>query len=213
MSDPSPTSPPRTTLNPSTGPIIPRLINAILLRRDFYDAVANDARATGPAAAIVCIVELLSKSVIIHQLSQEFKAWGLLLIFFAILGLVRWLIYATFMYPIARLIIGQPIGYKRLLRCLGFAETPSVLLLLGYLVADVRYHTAVQVVVTVWLLLSTIVAVRSATGASTERAAVIGVIGFVGYLIIGSLTYSGGPPMIEPPSPDDPAALTLRGTL
>lgn len=208
MTTPSPSS--QTTFNPSTGPIVPRLVNAILLRREFYDAVANDSRATGPAAAIVCIAALARESVSLYELSQEFKAWGLILILIVIFAMLRWLVYATVMYPAARLIAGRSVEYKRLLRCLGFAETPAMLFLIAYVLPD-QLHPLVQYGVTIWLLLATIVAVRSATGTTTQRAAAIGIVGFLAYMALGALTYAA--PVVEPPAPDDPAALTLRGTL
>ena len=171
-------------ITPSGGPLLPRLLNALFLRRSFYDAVAADRRATGPAGAVVCLAAVARESVALYQLSQASQGWGLILALIVVFAIVRWLLYAAVMYPIARALSRQPVEFKRLLRCLGFAETPAVLSLLGFLVDDSLFPY-VQFGVGVWLLLATIVAVRSATGERTGRAILIGVLGFAAYLAIG----------------------------
>jgi hypothetical protein len=202
------TVPSRSAINPSTGPLFPRLLNAILLRREFYEAVAATPGATGPAGAIVCLAALARESVGLYELSQGFKAWGLVLVIIVVFAMLRWLLYASVMYPIARLVSGQPVGYARLLRCLGFAETPAVLSLAAFLFDD-RFYPVVQFAVGAWLLLATVVAVRAATRVSTARAAVIGVVGFAAYLGLGlAVEFATG----TPPQPA-PGALTLRGGL
>jgi hypothetical protein len=186
-------------------PLLPRLANAIFLRREFYDAVANDPRATGPAGAIVCIAAMARESVGLYEVSQSYKAWGLLLLLVVVFALLRWVLYATVMYPIARLIGGRAIPYTRLLRCLGFAETPAVLSLAAFMVPE-RFVPWVQFAVGAWLLAATIVAVRATTQVSTARAAVIGVIGFAAYLGLGAAVDA----VTRVPGSPDSGALTLR---
>ena len=195
-------------INPSTGPLLPRLVNAILLRREFYEAVADDQRATGPAGAIVCIAAIARESVGLYALSQDFQAWGVILLVIVLFAVLRWLLYATIMYPIARALSGKSLGYKRLLRCLGFAETPAVLTLAAFVVGD-QFYAWVQFIVGAWLLLATIVAVRAATLVSTPRAVVIGVIGFAAYLGLGLLIELA----TGAPAQSDSGALTLRGSV
>jgi len=198
----------RALLTPSGGPLLPRLVNAVLLRRQFYDAVASDSHATGPAGAIVCIAAIARESIGLYEVSQTFKAWGLLLLVVVVFALLRWLVYATIMYPVARAIAGVPVTYSRLLRCLGFAETPAVLSLVGFLV-DERFFPWVQFGVGAWLLAATIVAVRAATQVSTPRAAIIGVLGFAAYLGLGTAVDT----VTSPSAPPDGGALTPRGSV
>lgn len=171
-------------LSPSTGPLLPRLVNAILLRRAFYDEVAADPHAIGPAGAIVCLAAIARESVNLYELSQGFQAWGLLLVLIVVFALLRWLLYAAIVFPIARAIGGQALGFTRLLRCLGFAEAPTVLSVVGFAL-DERFLPWVQLAVGAWLLAATIVAVRSATRATTGRAVAIGALGFAAYLLLG----------------------------
>lgn len=196
---------PALNLTPSTGPILPRLVNALRLRREFYDAVAADRRATGAAGGIVCLAAVARESIGLYQVSQSYKGWGLILALIVVFALVRWVVYATVMYPLARAIGGGPVDYRRLLRCLGFAETPAMLTLLGFLVDD-RFFTWVQFGVGAWLLAATVVAVRSATATSTGRAVAIGVAGFATYLLLGvAIDYATQLPASAP----DAAAVTL----
>jgi hypothetical protein len=187
LPDPSnPNASARRAVSPSSGPLVPRLINALLLRRAFYDAVAADSHATGPAGAMVCIAAIARESVGLYQLSQSSKAWGFILVLIVVFAVVRWLVYASIMYPIARLLGAPGTEYRRLLRCLGFAETPALVSVLGFAAGE-PFAAWVQFAVGAWLLAATIVAVRSAVRVSTARAAVIGTLGFAAYLGLGLL--------------------------
>jgi hypothetical protein len=172
------------TVSPSGGPLLPRIANAILLRRAFYDAVAADRRAIGPAGAIVCLSAIMRESVGLYQLSQGSRAWGVLLALIVVFALVRWVIYASIAYPIARVLGGGTVEYARLLRCLGFAETPAMLSVVGF-VLDEQFLPWIQFGVGAWLLAATIIAVRSATGVGAGRAIAIGTLAFAAYLALG----------------------------
>lgn len=168
----------------SSGPLLPRLLHAILLRPGFYQAVAADPRATGPAGALVCMAAVARESVGLYEVSQVYHAWGLLLLLIVLFALVRWVVYAAVIYPIARVLAGSGLGYTRLLRCLGFAEAPAILLALGPMLGD-DLQPWLTFAVGAWLLAATIVAVGAATGAARSRAVVIGVLGFAAYLALG----------------------------
>lgn len=196
------------TLNPATGPLLPRLFNALFLRREFYESVAATPGATGPAGAVVCLAAIARESVGLYEISQGFKAWGLVLVVIVVFALLRWLAYSAVMYPVARLISGRKVGYATLLRCLGFAETPAVASLAAFLVGDDLYPF-IKFAVGAWLLLATIVAVRAAAGVTTARAVAIGIVGFAAYLGIG-LAVDFVASTAAPPA-EAPAALTLRG--
>ena len=204
-------SPRRSTVSPSSGPLVPRLINALLLRRSFYDDVAADPHATGPAGAVVCLAALARESASLYQLSQSSKAWGVILALVVVFAVVRWLVYASIMYPIARILGARAIEYRRLLRCLGFAETPAVLSMLGFAV-DERLFPWVQFGVGAWLLAATIVAVRSAARVSTARAVIIGTTGFAAYLGLGVALDVATSFPAPPPAPQhlDPAPTAMR---
>jgi len=133
---------------------------------------------------VVCLAAIARESVALYQLSEASQGWGLILALIVVFAILRWLLYASVMYPIARGLSSQPVEFKRLLRCLGFAETPAVISLVGFLVDDSLFPY-VQFGVGVWLLLATIVAVRAATGERTRRGVHIGGRGGAAYLAIG----------------------------
>jgi hypothetical protein len=111
------TRPPPT---PSAGPLVPRIINAILLRRDFYAAVAADAHATGPAAGVVCLTALARESVGLASMAQVHPVWGLAALSIVIMAVAVLLITYVPDMSLGILKLLGP-GFACVLRCLGFA--------------------------------------------------------------------------------------------
>jgi len=168
----------------STGPFISRLFAALLLRRELYESVAADPSALRPAIAVVCVTAVVQHSVFQSPLLQDLGSWALLLV--VLIAVVRWLVYAAIFYPLAKLFTQQQGALPRLLRCLGFAEAPS-LMRASLLFVGPDAYPWVRVAVAIWLLAASIVAVRAALSISLRRAIVIGIIGFVLYLLPGVL--------------------------
>lgn len=172
-----------STSNPFKGPaFVPftqRVGAALVLRQSLYDYAATTPTAMAQAIAVVCFAGMVQPS----TLTKELGAWGM--VASMLLALLRWFIYATLLvYPTARLITRRPVEYKRLLRCLGFAEAPGLLNLFAYLSTEPLPEWT-NVVIWLWLLAATIVALRSALSVTLVRAAVIGVVAFVIYLAVG----------------------------
>jgi hypothetical protein len=165
--------------NPPFVPFTQRVGAALILRQSLYDYAATTPNAMAQAIAVVCFAGMVQPS----TLTQELGAWGMLVSL--LLALLRWVVYATLIvYPTARLISRRPVDYKRMLRCLGFAEAPGLLNLFAYL-SDDPLPEWTNVVIWLWLLAASIVALRSALSVTLVRAAVIGVVAFVIYLAIG----------------------------
>jgi len=167
----------------STGPIVPRIINAILLRRDFYAAVAADPHATAPAAGIVCLTALARESVGLASLAQVHPIWGLAALAVVILALAGWVVYGVFAYAVARLLAPGPVELRRVLRCLGFAETVTVLRLIAYLV-DPSWYTPLHVALLAWAFAAVFVALRAAAPAPTRRLVLIAIPSFVAQQLV-----------------------------
>lgn len=170
---PSPSS-----FSPSGGPLVPRLANAILLRQQFYAALAADSHATGPAAGVVCLVALARESVGLWSVSEVHPAWGLAAISIAIVALAGWVLYSAFSYALARLLAPGPVKFSRLLRCLGFAETVTMLRLVAFLV-DKRWFAPLHLALLTWGCAAVFVAVRAATPASRPRLLAIALPTFI----------------------------------
>lgn len=171
-----------TTTTARTPPFVPfthRVASALLLRQSLYDYAAATPTAMAQAIAVVCFAGMVQPS----TLTKELGAWGMFLSL--LLALLRWFVYATFLvYPTARLITWSRVDYKRMLRCLGFAEAPGFLNLLAYFSTEPLPEWS-NVMIWLWLLAATIVALRSALSVTLARAAAVGISAFGLYLVIG----------------------------
>ena len=167
-----------SSFSPSAGPLVPRLANAILLRSHFYAAVAADSHATGPAAGVVCLTALARESIGLWSVSEAHPTWGLAAIAIVIVALTGWILYGVVGYALARLLAPGPVELARLLRCLGFAETVTMLRLVAYLV-DPRWFPLLHLALLAWGCAAVFVAVRAATPASRPRLVAIALPTFV----------------------------------
>jgi hypothetical protein len=169
-------------------PLIGRLFGAIFLRRELYESVAAEPDAWRPATALVCLAAFAQDSVRMPGpldvwLAETLGTWAVFVVM--LLGITRWLVYATVLYAVARLSSGAETPYGRILRCIGFAEAPSLLILFAHL--EPAFLLVLRFLVGCWLLASTIVAVRAALAVDTRRAAAVGVVGFAVYLTLPAL--------------------------
>jgi hypothetical protein len=159
-------------------PFFRRLIGGLLLNRDVYAAVAQDAAAIRQAAVVVCLSALAQPTALIKELG----AWALpIMLGF---GLLRWCLFAAIAYGIGRLVARKPVAYKRLLRCLGFAEAPAIFSFVTYSIPP-PLAMYVGFFVWFWMLCAAILAVRAAFSISGARAVVIALLSFLFYLAPG----------------------------
>lgn len=170
---------------PGKRPIVPfshRIVAALFLRPDLYAYAATDPAALSQGIAVVCFTGMVQPSV----LTRELGAWGMLISL--VLGLMRWLLFvAAIAYPTARLLAPEPVVFRRLLSCLGFAEAPAFLNALAFMTEE-PLPAWLRAGIWLWLLAANVVAVRAAVGASLRRAAVIALISFGAYLGVGLAT-------------------------
>lgn len=146
-----------------------RMKGAALLHVDIYEEVEADTTATLESAGVVAVVA----AAIAIGVSQG----GLSAIAISIVtSFVGWLIWAGVTYLIGDKLLGGTATWGELLRTLGFAQTPR-LLLIGASIPVVGL--LVQLVVFVWTLFTSVVALRQALDFSTGRAILTGGIGLV----------------------------------
>ena len=167
--------PDQRNVNPSGGPLLPRVVNAILLRRGVLRC-----RGGGPPRHRSGRRDRLSgrhrarvgRSLPARARASRRGAWCS-----SSSSSSRSSAGSSTPRSCTRSrarIAGAAVEYKRLLRCLGFAETPAMLSMVGFAV-DEPLLPWVQFGVGAWLLAATIVAVRSAARVSTGRAVAIGI--------------------------------------
>jgi hypothetical protein len=179
-----------------------RMIRAARLDVTLYEEVKNDPGAIAQAMGIV-ILAGLSAGVVVATLlgkGQADVAWVLLGTLWA---LIEWFIWTLLLFYIGTRILPEPdtrASYGQLLRPIGFASVIGVARLL---VLVPGMAIIVLPVVTVWMLIATVLAVRVALGySSSMRALGVCAIGFFFEialsLLLRSLFEGGGAPIPIP---------------
>lgn len=156
--------------------IVDRMKGAAMFDVPTYEEVEADHTATGQAAGVVAMAAIAS----------AIGAWGTGgrgIIGGLIAALVGWLIWAGVTYIIGDKLLGGTATWGELLRTIGFAHAPGVLMvlaiipLLGWLVA---------VVVGLWMLIAGVIAIRQALDFSTGKAIGTALLGWIVLVILRS---------------------------
>lgn len=159
-----------------------RMLGAARLDPATYEEVEADTSATPQALLVVFLASLASGVATWRVEGLE----GLVLGFVgAILG---WFVWAALTFLVGTKVLPEPqteSDMGELLRTIGFAASPGILMVLG-VVRSLSF--VVRPLISVWLLMAFVVAVRQALDyKSTARAIVVCTIGFVVYLILSWL--------------------------
>ena len=99
-------------------------------------------------------------------------------------ALLGWVLWAFVILVVAR-IAGHHRDRRSLLRALGFADAPGILLALG---GVPRVGSLLRSLIVVWLLATTARAIEAVYDVPRRRAAVMTLIVFVIYLVIGAIS-------------------------
>ena len=168
------------------GDLVQRMLGAATLNIDTFEEVEADETATAQAAAVVAMVAVASA---IGSVGHG----GGSIIFAPVSQIIGWLIWAGVTYLIGSRIFGGTATWGELLRTLGFAQSPGLLLLfamvpfLGWLIRPV---------VGIWMLVAGIIGIRQALDFSTGKAVMTAVGGWLAMiipaLILGGLFGFGG---------------------
>ena len=149
--------------------IIDRMRGAAMLDIATYEEVEADTTATGQAAVVVALASVAAAIGAIGH--REFNIPGALLSTF-----VGWLVWAGLTYIIGDKMFGGTATWGELLRTLGFAQAPAVLLVLGIIPV---FGLLVWAAVAVWVLIAGIIAIRQALDFSTQKALLTALVGWV----------------------------------
>ncbi len=160
--------------------IIDRMIRAARLEPQLYEEVEHDQSATGQAMLVVVLGVIAAG---IGALSGGLDA------FFAtlVIALVGWAVYAYVAYWVGTTFLKGPetsADWGELLRTLGFASSPRVLLFLGIIPV---VGGLIWPVVFIWWVIATVIAVRQALDFDTGRAIVTAVVSVVPTLLVLSV--------------------------
>ena len=160
-----------------------RMIRAAKLDVQLYEEVEGDPSAMSQATLIVVMAALAGGLATIGRGGIA----GLLIGTFG--ALISWYIWAYITYLVGSKLFPEPqthADHGQLLRVLGFAATPGVIRILGILPI---FSVIFFAVANIWMLVTTVVAVRQALDyTSTLRAVLVCLVGWViQTLILGTL--------------------------
>ena len=156
-----------------------RMMGAAKLDVSTYEEVEADTTAT-PQAMIVVVVSALAAG--IGSIGDN-GIKGMIIV--TVAALVGWFIWAGLTYLIGTKILPEPetkADVGELLRTTGFSQSPGVLRVLGIVPV---LGGLITLVVSIWMLVAFVIAVRQALDyKSTGRAVGVCLIGFIVYFVV-----------------------------
>lgn len=163
--------------NVATGPIIDRMIGAARLDVNTYEEIEHDRNATSSAMLVVIVVAIAGG---IGNL-RENGIGGLIAGIIA--AVVGWAIFSGVAYLVGTRLLPGPqtsSSWGELLRTLGFAQTPGILAIFGFIPI---LGWIIGVIASIWTLIAEIVGMRQALDITTGRAIAVGIISVIVELI------------------------------
>jgi hypothetical protein len=151
--------------------IVDRMKGAAMLDVATYEEVEHDQDATGQAAVVVVIVAICTAIGAIWRGGPSIIAGPIS----AVLG---WLLWAAVTYIIGDKVLGGTATWGELLRTIGFAQSPGVLMIFGIIPI---LGGAVRI----------IVAIRQALDFSTGKAVVTALLGWLSLVALAFITGGG----------------------
>lgn len=148
-----------------------RILGAAMLKGEVYDEIARDRNALAQAGLIVVLVSLAAST-------QDYGLGVVSMAWVAAVSMLQWLFWVLFAYEVGCELLGGKATLAALMRTLGFARLPGLLIVLGPVVGGVHF------LVHAWTLLAGVVAVREACGFGMLRAIVTTLCGIAPYWLV-----------------------------
>jgi hypothetical protein len=149
--------------------MIDRMKGAAMLEVATYEEVEADTSATGQAGMVVLLAAIAQAIAGIGQ-------GGVGIVGGAVAALVGWVLWSGITY------LGE------LLRTIGFAHAPQVLVILAFLPI---LGGLIRVVVAIWMLIAGIIAIRQALDFSTGKAVATALLGWLAIAIPAAILMGG----------------------
>ncbi len=150
-----------------------RAIGAALFKVDIYEEVEHDRGATAQAAGVVGLVAIAAAAG-----ALEFGVMGLVAGILA--AYIGWALWSGTCYLVGSQLFDGTADWGELLRTIGFAQSPGVLLVLGILPGA---GFLLYLVILAWMIGTVLVAIRQALDFSTGRALATALAGFVPFML------------------------------
>jgi hypothetical protein len=153
--------------------LIQRMIGAALLDVEVYEEVEHDTTATSQAAVVVAIVAVAAAIGGVDAGSSGIFAR-------LISAFIGWLLWSWVTFFIGTRLLKGTADWGEMLRTIGFAQSPGVLYLVGFLPI---VGGLVRLGVWVWMLVAVIIAIRQALDFTTGKAIITAGIGWIAYVV------------------------------
>jgi len=160
-----------------------RMIRAARLDVALYNEVEADTTATNQALMVVVLVAVASgiglmlSSIIAGRPGVAFGG----LIGAVVLELLGWAVWSYVMFFVGTRLFHGTATYGELLRTLGFAYSPGVLLILRFIPI---LGGIIGLIVAIWRIVAGFIAIREALDLDTGNTIATVIVGFIGYLIV-----------------------------
>lgn len=155
-----------------------RMKGAALLDSMTYEEVEADVSATGQAAMVVVFAAVAS--------GVGGSGDGTAGMIGGSLGaLLGWLLWAGITYLVGTMLFNGTATWGELLRTLGFAQAPKVLLALAFLPMGRLLEAAVGI----WVLVAGVIAIRQALDFDTGKAILTALVGWAALMVVGTGAY------------------------
>lgn len=152
-----------------SGSIVDRMRGAAMLDVATYEEVENDLNATGQAA-IVVVLAAVAAGIGSYRFGPMHMIGGI------VSGLLGWASWAAITHFIGTRFFGGTSTWGELLRTLGFAQSPGVLLVLCIIPG---LGPIIGLLVMLWLLVAGVIAIRQALDVDTGKAVMIALCGWL----------------------------------
>lgn len=159
------------------GSLVDRMVGAAFLRVDTFEEVEHDQEATVQAAAVVAMVAAAQAIG-----ASPLGVFGAVRA--ALLSLVGWALWAGVTYLVGAKLFGGTASWGELLRTLGFAQAPGLLMVLGIIPFLGNPITAV---VALWMLVGAFIAIRQALDFGNGKTFATVLVGWGIYTLLAVL--------------------------
>ena len=159
------------------GTMLDRMVGAAFLNIDTFEEVEHDQDATGQAAAVVAMVAV-AQAIGASPLGILGAAKA------AVVALVGWLAWAGITYLVGDKMFGGQATWGEVLRTLGFAQAPGVLMILGIIPI---LGWGVTGVVGLWMLVTAFIGLRQALDLGNGKTFATVVVGWLVYAVLSVL--------------------------
>lgn len=158
--------------------LVNRMMGAARLDAATFEGIEHDTGATSQAVVVVILAAIAGG---IGTLGEE---GGQGFIAGIISSLIGWAVFAGFAYYVGTRLLPGPAtesSWNEVLRTLGFAYTPMILTVLGFIPI---LGGIVTLIAFVWFLAAGVVALRQALDMDTGRAVMVGVVAWLLQIVV-----------------------------